>query len=391
MVSSAKLGLFAAVGVGILAVASACDDGTPRDVLSLADAINPSRPFVAYELQNDGDSRLCFSNLEFGPGRDLTNEPGGCIITDVSITGDAILSTSGKLLGFTGSEGGVGIPDTFYVNINTGDTTRITPDKSLESMVGWSDQYLYFNLLEGTSGNPVSELYRTRLDGSGLEQITEDGIFKFDMNLSPDGAQIAYSFQGQGKNGVRISDAETGNLVQEVVASVYGPTVAPTKIYFEPEWSPDGKYLLVQVNDIEKEERRLELYGIETGDHLIIQIEPFDEGKSSYENNTLPYQHAWGSPNRQEFNDNGLIVYVDSNNRVNVKTPDGDLVMTVGLGHSPTWSEFGQLLLWVSPVGGEGESIRYQGFEDHYSVSGRLVNSGDEGTIRIFDTADMIR
>ena len=56
------------------------------------------------------------------------------------------------------------------------------------------DQQVVFMMTGGApAGGPTSEVGLVNLDGTGLQQLTSDGTYKFLPHFSPDGSRIAYT------------------------------------------------------------------------------------------------------------------------------------------------------------------------------------------------------
>jgi len=343
---------------------------------SIDDAVDVSRQFVVYEHTDGqlGDSKICFTNLNKGPG--------GCLETELGVFGGD-LSPDGKFLGVEGIVRDKSGYDVFIFDIFKNQYVQVTPANENETVIGWSGDYLYFISAQLADGIPPSEVYRTDAQGKNITQITDDGIDKFMANLSPDGTQIAYSFRTYERHGIRISDAETGELVKEVVSS---PTGDFNQAYWDPIWSPDGKYVLARVNDFDNNERRLTIYDIETGAKTNIFTVPTEEPGISFDRN----EHVWSAPNNNPNGSKGLIAFFGYEQLGYLTNRDLSFLISVGEIKTPAWSPNGNSLLWVIDDG-RGNSIICQDFGNEGCEGYTLVPSVLDGRIRIIDISAGIK
>lgn len=89
-----------------------------------------------------------------------------------------------------------------------------------------------------SEGKLDAEILRVRVDGSGLEQLTEPGGFNDQATISPDGHQIAFvSTRGSGSTNIWILDLKTRKVRN--ITNTMGPAGN-----FRPAWSPDGKWIV---------------------------------------------------------------------------------------------------------------------------------------------------
>ena len=85
----------------------------------------------------------------------------------------------------------------------------------------------------------VAQTLNINLDGSDARPFTKPGEgMPYGMSLSPDGIRIAYHLAGPRGYEIRISDTEGGK--RTLVAQKRG------HLYFAPQWSPDGEWLIYQ-------------------------------------------------------------------------------------------------------------------------------------------------
>jgi Tol biopolymer transport system component len=83
----------------------------------------------------------------------------------------------------------------------------------------------------------ISEIYRVRRDGTGLQQLTSSGEDDDQPSWSPDGQQIVFRSWRRGRSGeiwvMNADGSQQRNLTPDV-----GPAIVD---YSYPSWSPDGQ------------------------------------------------------------------------------------------------------------------------------------------------------
>ncbi len=85
----------------------------------------------------------------------------------------------------------------------------------------------------------VAQTFSINLDGSEPKAFTRPGEgMPYGLSLSPDGRRVAYHLAGPSGYVIRTSDTDGGN--RTVVAARSG------HLYFCPQWSPDGQWLVFQ-------------------------------------------------------------------------------------------------------------------------------------------------
>ena len=78
-----------------------------------------------------------------------------------------------------------------------------------------------------------ADIYRVRVDGTGLERLTDSPAFDDQAALSPDGGSMAFvSSRGDGTTDIHILDLES-RQIRNLTNSPGGD--------FRPSWSPDGQ------------------------------------------------------------------------------------------------------------------------------------------------------
>jgi TolB protein len=74
-------------------------------------------------------------------------------------------------------------------------------------------------------------------DGSGFVQLTFDSAFHASPTWSPDGKRIAIDFESATEHGIQLIDASDGTVLLQVTSN-------PSGIDVEPQWSPDGQWIV---------------------------------------------------------------------------------------------------------------------------------------------------
>ncbi len=85
----------------------------------------------------------------------------------------------------------------------------------------------------------VAQTFNVNLDGTDAKAFTQPGEgMPYGMSLSPDGKRVAYHLAGPRGYEIQTCDVDGNNrtLVQQL----------PNHLYFAPEWSPDGEWLVFQ-------------------------------------------------------------------------------------------------------------------------------------------------
>jgi Tol biopolymer transport system component len=129
--------------------------------------------------------------------------------------------------------------------VDGGDETRLTTTKGLDDGPEYTPdgQWIYFNSVRSGS----MQIWRMHPDGSGPEQITNDGFHNWFPHISPDGKWIVFISFGPDVAAddhpfykhvlLRLMPIAGGPA--RVIAYVYGGQGTINV----PSWSPDGKRL----------------------------------------------------------------------------------------------------------------------------------------------------
>lgn len=103
-------------------------------------------------------------------------------------------------------------------------------------------KWIAFTSERGGDGN--SDVYRCRVDGSGLERISATPAMEDAAALSPDGARAAFVSTARGfKPNIWIADVAGGRLRALTSGKDVAGSADKPDGYFRPSWSPDGQWI----------------------------------------------------------------------------------------------------------------------------------------------------
>lgn len=152
-------------------------------------------------------------------------------------------SPDGKTLIYT-AERGDGNYDIYSIPSAGGEETRLTTAPGLDDGSEFSPdgKWVYFN----STRSGLMQLWRMRPDGSGQEQVTNDGFNNWFPHISPDGKRILFLSYGQD---VAPSDHPYyKHVMLRMMPVAGGAPVVMAYLYGGqgtinvPSWSPDGRY-----------------------------------------------------------------------------------------------------------------------------------------------------
>jgi len=122
-------------------------------------------------------------------------------------------------------------------NLSRGTLKYLSPTISLDR------KWVYFNEMDSSTGNVVSQLYRMPFEGGDKEQLTFFENVKFgycrNMNISPDGKWVLFDYCFD----VLVYNTETGEVYRYFPGtSTTSPNGVPNDTGWEtsPSWMPDG-------------------------------------------------------------------------------------------------------------------------------------------------------
>jgi Tol biopolymer transport system component len=160
------------------------------------------------------------------------------------------VSPDGQTLAYIGlrkNPDGTATTNVFTIPAAGGTDAPLTDDEFADDGAGFSPdgQWIYFNSERGSTAPGHAQLFRMRLDGSGLEQLTADERVNWFPHPSPDGSQVAYVSFPTGTLGhpadreviIRLIPPE-GDVFRDLTAVFGGQGTMNV-----PSWAPDSHHL----------------------------------------------------------------------------------------------------------------------------------------------------
>ncbi len=160
------------------------------------------------------------------------------------------VSPNGQTLAYIGlieKPGGGAITNVFTIPTGGGTDVQLTDDRFPDDGAEFSSdgEWIYFNSERGSTRPGHAQLFRMRVDGSGLEQLTFDERVNWFPHPAPDGSQVAYVSFPLGTLGhpadreVIIRLLAPGGGPSRDVATVFGGQGTMNV----PSWAPDSRQL----------------------------------------------------------------------------------------------------------------------------------------------------
>ncbi len=159
--------------------------------------------------------------------------------------GERILITAGI------DEGGRGL---FIVDLRDGATERVDTGSSGDAYARWSPAGDAVTYESGRDGNP--EIYWTSLETGETKRLTENQLLDEWPSFSADGSRIAWASGTEEDKNLWIMQADGSDKQQMTTGLMFGDAF--------PEWSPDGRRILLTVR--EGGQSVLQLIDLETGE-----------------------------------------------------------------------------------------------------------------------------
>ncbi len=194
--------------------------------------ISPDGTQIVISDQSEGDHKSIIYTLPIEGGTP----------TQVTAKGPSYWhgwSPDGKTLAYCAQrDGKYGI---FTIPAEGGEEKRLTTAESLDDGPDYSpdDDFIYFN----SDRTGLMQIFRMRTDGTGLEQMTNDGWGDWFAHISPDGKWmvfVSYSPEVQGHprdKDVMLRLMNLSNRSITVLAKLFGGQGTMNV----PSWSPDSK------------------------------------------------------------------------------------------------------------------------------------------------------
>jgi Tol biopolymer transport system component len=160
------------------------------------------------------------------------------------------VSPNGQTLAYIGlieKPGGGAITNVFTIPTAGGTEVQLTDDEFPDDGAEFSSdgEWIYFNSERGSTRPGHAQLFRMRVDGSGLEQLTFDERVNWFPHPAPDGSQVAYVSFPPGTLG-HPADRE---VIIRLLAPDGGPPRDVATVFGGqgtmnvPSWAPDSRQL----------------------------------------------------------------------------------------------------------------------------------------------------
>lgn len=221
-------------------------DLTEIDMASVVDINNDHlmSPDGATVYVSSDDGHLYAVPYEGGSNRRISNDRGPQFRRYLHG-----VSPDGATLAYIGLELTADAPLTnvFTLPSAGGEDVQLTDDAWPDDGAEYSPdgEWIYFNSERAGTGAGHAQLFRMRLDGSGIEQLTHDERVNWFPHLSPDGERMAYVSFPPGTLGhpenldvvLRLA-APDGTGVRDLVHLFGGQGTINV-----PSWAPDSRHL----------------------------------------------------------------------------------------------------------------------------------------------------
>ncbi|KAF2193134.1 tricorn protease N-terminal domain-containing protein [Zopfia rhizophila CBS 207.26] len=116
-----------------------------------------------------------------------------------------------------------------------------------EYHASWSLDGQWISFTSERNGDGNSDLYRVRIDGTGLEPVMTTPAMEDNMVISPDGTKAAYVSTANNYTAniwvVDLATKETYNLTDTTLTRTNVSSALSPSGHFRPAWSPDGQWI----------------------------------------------------------------------------------------------------------------------------------------------------
>jgi Tol biopolymer transport system component len=136
-------------------------------------------------------------------------------------------SPDGRQIVYTATKPADHVPTLYVMNADGTEPRRLAALDFEAQYPAWSSQgwIAFTGVVDGNF-----DIYSIRLDGSGLQRLTEDPAQDNWPTISPDSTAIAFSSNRDGADGIWVMNADGTDPHQLAEGG-------------EPHWSPDGRYI----------------------------------------------------------------------------------------------------------------------------------------------------
>jgi TolB protein len=131
-----------------------------------------------------------------------------------------------------------GKPDLLSHNLATGARKAVARHPGMNSSASISPDGRRMAMILSQSGSP--DLWVSDVDGSNMKQLTKTKEDESSPCWSPDSRTICFVSRQSGRAALYTIPAGGGSMQRLAIANATNPS--------EPDWSPDGKYLVFTVN-----------------------------------------------------------------------------------------------------------------------------------------------
>jgi len=132
----------------------------------------------------------------------------------------------------------------YIADLDLGNERPLLPEPGYEYNVSLAAQGDWLLFTSERRGDGQSDLWRARLDGSGLEPLVTSASVDDAGVLSPDGRQLAFVSTRNGYlANIWLMDIASGQVRQLTGGDDIRGTDGKPDCYFRPCWSPDGKWI----------------------------------------------------------------------------------------------------------------------------------------------------
>jgi Tol biopolymer transport system component len=158
----------------------------------------------------------------------------------------------------------------FVTDIQSGRSRNLTRHEANDFSPSWSPDGQRIAFVSDRDGD--TEIYVMDTDGNNLHRLTVDSGYNFYPAWSPDGHFLIYSSYQKGNNDLLLMDM--GCLAQPDTCWRHTEHLATTALNnIHPDWSPDGRYLALEVVEAGKPGG---IYVLDMTDRTLRQINHYE-------------------------------------------------------------------------------------------------------------------